>query len=502
MTIRALDKFLRIFESYSELHAGASALCAILSAHDRGGGHAPVIIYGHKDRRYLIAYWACILAARPLIPVEPDTPVTWIQRIRDHAGASVMLDATSTASAPPCAGVKTLPVPATAPAAVGPLRQIPNVAAGEIMYIMFSSGTSGQPKGIRISYGNVIDFLTWLETFLPDFGPIESITGNVRFCFDVSLFELWTSWLLMKPLTALDHIDFFNSRKYIKRLREHGVTTWISTPTMVRCYLADPYFNGSELPALNTFLFCGEVLTKGVVTELWDRFKGSRVFNTYGPTECTVAVTSVRILPSHTTAQQELPIGYARPGTRLHLAPWSSEDGCGEIMISGRAVGPGYLNLPERQEYNFPTPDTYRTGDLGRVNAEGLWYFEGRMDRECKILGFRIDLNAVEAYIRQLPGVIDVVTDIYHLKGEPRALKAFVLGPEDASQLRFLARKMAREQPPYLIPRFWYAVLEPALNHNTKLNRPEIIAGNYEVGVRYVYSHGAGDSGSHRPDAE
>lgn len=361
------------------------------------------------------------------------------------------------------------------------------------MYIMFSSGTSGEPKGIRISYGNVVDFLQWLKNLFFDFGPIEAISGNVRFCFDVSLFEIWSSWLLGRPISALDHREFINSRKYIERFRKHRLTTWISTPTMVQRYLADPHFHERDIPTLNTFLFCGEVLPKSVVNELWTRFRDCRVFNTYGPTECTVAVTGVRILPSHVASISELPIGYARPGTQLELMPRQPGDARGEIMIQGAAVSPGYLHCPEKQAHSFPAPQTYRTGDWGHVDDQGLWYFEGRQDREHKIQGFRIDLNDVEACIRRIPGVIDVLVDVQCLKGEPRWLRAFVLGPLSVSDLQAMARSMALELPSYLVPRFWYALLDSALDQNGKRKVPEIDPAANQIGVRFVYNHDSVD---------
>lgn len=463
----------------------------------------PVLIWGHKDKRYLVAYWACLVSGRPLVPVELETPLERVRQIALACNASAILIAAPEELVPSelwdiDPSVQTIGIKAefvTAQAGRGtrlPAPDVADVADDDVAYIMFSSGTLGQPKGIQVTYANLVDFICWLEVLLPDAANFSGVSGNIRYCFDVSLFEIWTSWLHRLPLTALDHADIANSTGYIQRLANNKVSLWVSTPSIVRLFLKNRRFGSHTLPDCKTFLFCGEPLTKAIVRDLFDRFPGCSVINTYGPTECTVAVTSVEITHSHLLSEHELPIGYARTATSLEHA--SSADGNSatqEIYIRGASVGRGYIGLPERQASAFPRADLYRTGDWGWKTVEGLWYFKGRVDREVKIQGVRIALDDVEAHIRAQSGVEEVVVSVYSLDGQPRALNAYVLGPQTQEELRLLAMQLSKQLPHYLVPRFWYSGFQVSLNKNSKLDRNAIVAAAQQAAMRLVHSPAA-----------
>lgn len=478
--------------SYDQLYHASLALAARLV--DLPADPGPVLIWGHKDPRYMIAYWACLLARRPLVPTERDTPPERLRQIAAGCAARAVLVAepdpgdlahVSAAMADPALPVWRVDLdPQPAGASVAVLRALPPVTAKDVAYIMFSSGTLGQPKGIQVSYGNLADFILWQQGLLAE-ASFEAVSGTIRHCFDVSLFELWSAWQRRCPITALNHAEFANSTAYIQRLRADGVGLWVSTPSIMRLMLRNRRFHHETLPALSTFLFCGEALSKQVVETLFERFPGCRVINTYGPTECTVAVTSVEITRAHLDAPQDLPIGSARAGTRLVATPGPLR---GEIEIEGASVGLGYLNLPEKQAAAFPRPNCYRTGDRGRVTPEGLWYFEGRIDREIKVQGVRVDLDDIEAHIRRQPGIEDAVVEPYVLRGEARALNAYVFGAHTTAALGALAEQMARDLPPYLVPRFWYAGFESGLNRNSKIDRAWLAEAAKTASHRHVHS--------------
>ena len=461
--------------SYAGLHAAATALARRLIAQGRG----PVLIHGHKDRRFIIGWWATLLAGRTVVPVETDVAPDRMARIAAVSGADLALLALPPGGAQPeeLAGLPAWTVPVTGEVEKGaetsaPLPMLPFPAACDsAAYVLFSSGTTGQPKGIAVSRANLVDFAQWAAT-LP--GPQAAcISGNVRFCFDVSLFEMWFAWSHLLPISALDHRDLFNTGHQIARYRDQGLTTWVSTPALALHWVKDRRFCADHLPALNMMLFCGEVLSKSLVTALWERFPGLRILNTYGPTECTVAVTAVEITQAHLDDPRPLPIGQTRPGTVMDLRS-PDATGLGEVVIRGASVGLGYLGDAARQAQQFPQAQTYLTGDWGRCDAQtGQWYFEGRKDREIKLSGYRIDLNTVEAALRDLPGVSDAVVDL-HPGG--RALRAFVLGMAGAAHLADLARTLSGRLPAYMMPRFWHGTETFSLNANSKLDRKQFVA--------------------------
>ncbi|SCW88813.1 D-alanine--poly(phosphoribitol) ligase subunit 1 [Rhizobium mongolense subsp. loessense] len=482
---------------FSDLHEQVLALLGRLRA--VAEARNPVLIWGHKDPSYLVAYWACLVSGRALVPVEPETPLDRVRQIAQACDASALLIAAPHGD--PTQALQSLDVAipiieigvdveSSRIKHPGHLRALATsgIADDDVAYIMFSSGTLGQPKGIQVTYANLVDFIDWLDVLLPEAATFSAVSGNIRYCFDVSLFEIWTSWLHRLPITALDHADIANSTGYIRRLASDKVSLWVSTPSIVRLFLKNRRFCSDSLPDCATFVFCGEPLTKAIVNDLFQRFPGCRVVNTYGPTECTVAVTSVDITNDHLLAEHELPIGYARAGTSIGHSPGiDAIDQAQEIYVRGASVGRGYVGLPERQEYAFPERDLYRTGDWGWKAADGLWYFKGRIDREVKIQGVRIALDDVEAHIRAQPGVEEVVVSIFSLDDQPRALNAYVLGPQSDDGLRLLAGRLSEQLPHYLVPRFWYAGFEVTLNKNSKLDRNAIITAGANAALRYVH---------------
>lgn len=459
----------------------------------RAQGDGPVVIYGHKQLAYLTAIWACIIAGRTFIPTESDNSVARLQQIIAGAQATLLLNLTATPTASLTAGAW-LPVADGDEAAPTPMltATIREAAPHQSAYIMFSSGTTGLPKGIGVSYANVADFLGWIGR---DFPLSGAISGNIRYCFDVSLYELWLSWLFLQPLVVLDHQHFFNTRLALQAHAQQATACWVSTPTITRFYLNDKQFNAQTLPALRHFLFCGEVLSKELVSALWQRFPGARITNTYGPTECTVAVTAIDIQPHHLTDAAALPLGRARPGTRLTLA--TPDASRGELLISGASVGVGYLNAPPAQQARFFVnprgENSYRTGDIVSLQADVL-YFQGRADREIKLQGYRLDLNEIEQVLQSLPQVRDAFVETWSRQGHLQGIAAFVLGAEGEPDFALLGQLMAQRVPVWMVPKRWYAMSDQYLNFNSKLDRRAVSAATQSQGKYYVYVHDADDS--------
>lgn len=427
---------------------------------DRG----PVLILGHKDRRYIVAIWACILAGRTFVPCESDSPIELVSRIINECKVAAIIDA-RTHSDLIVEGVKLPCIRFEIRTSSYCVRKVelPVRKPEDDFYIMFSSGTSGLPKGIRISVANILDFVDWICGFDIAIPAGSAVTSIVRFSFDVSQFELWLAWIYKASLSSVDQRDFINTRKAISRFSDQNLSVWVSTPSVLSMYLRDPHFNGKSLAQLNTFLFCGEVLPKTLVSEIFRRFSSPKVFNTYGPTECTVAVTSVLINKNHLNACQELPIGYARNGTHLRLVQ-------NEIVIEGKSVGSGYLT----QSSFFSVGETndwqsfgYRTGDVGHVNKDGLWFFRGRKDRELKVGGVRVNLAICEDLIREHPLIANVRVEPVMFKGVVRCLRAMVSGPRDQSELEGVAKGLEAKLHPQSIPKYWATALFE-INRNGK----------------------------------
>ena len=471
--------------SYLELFDNASTLASSLREH----GPDPVMIYGHKSRAYLVAYWACILAGRTFIPIESDNPLSRVSTIATQSGATLLLNTTTT-SLSPALSISTQSVSLDTTLSSSEREQVATQWRTQAatfddhgtMYMMFSSGTTGAPKGIRVSYANTADFIDWITNAFPLEG---AISGNIRYCFDVSLYELWLAWLHGQPISSLDHRDMVKTRLAIERHRQHGTTTWVSTPSMTAYYLKDRQFSAETLPALSRFIFCGEVLPKPLVEALQRQFPQATIINTYGPTECTVAVTSIEILSHHLADPRPLPIGRVRPNSQIVIAPDTQE-----ILIEGASVGNGYLGAQDEQNRKFvtlmsPRRRRYHTGDLGQLEGDTL-YFLGRADREIKMQGYRVDLNVIEKALHSLPDVEEAFVEPWFRKGQIQALRAFVKAP---LALADCADSLATQLPPYIVPKFWYAIETDQLNLNSKLDRGSVVEHALKQGEYFVFHY-------------
>jgi D-alanine--poly(phosphoribitol) ligase subunit 1 len=236
------------------------------------------------------------------------------------------------------------------------------------------------------------------------------------------------------------------------------------------------------LPQVRRFLFCGETLAPEIASQLLDRFPSAQVWNTYGPTEATVAATSVQITRAILDRYSPLPIGYPMLGGRVvvldeqcrELAPGER----GEIVISGPNVSPGYLNRPDLNETAFFHLDgqrAYRTGDWGRYR-DGMLFFEGRIDNQIKLHGHRVEPADVEANLRAITGVRDAVVLPVLRQGTVDSLAAFVILNEQRTSSDFqvaceLKAQMIERVPAYMIPRKFSFMESFPMNANGKADR-------------------------------
>ncbi|MGV3240773.1 AMP-binding protein, partial [Streptococcus hyovaginalis] len=186
-----------------------------------------------------------------------------------------------------------------------------------------------------------------------------------------------------------------------------SIQIWTSTPSFVQMCFPNPAFNQKILPELELFLFCGEVLPLAVATELKERFPKARIFNTYGPTEATVAVTSIEITEELLAEEKALPVGYPKSDMRVFVLDELDnplpEGEKGELILAGPSVSKGYLGEPQLTEKAFGMingMNAYRTGDAGFIQ-DGVVYCQGRMDYQIKLHGYRMELEEIEFHLNQ-----------------------------------------------------------------------------------------------------
>jgi D-alanine--poly(phosphoribitol) ligase subunit 1 len=372
------------------------------------------------------------------------------------------------------------------------------VASDDLYYLLFTSGSTGQPKGVQVTAGCHDSFLPWALSLLgpdaeappsPDAEtPPKTYLNQAPFSFDLSVFELSMALASGSTVYALTQATQASYAQLQAALAAAQIDIWVSTPSFAELCLKDRGFNKAAMGSIETFLFCGEVLLPQTASELYRRFPGSRVVNTFGPTEATVAVTSVLITDGHIGSGLPLPVGMPSPHTRILIV---DEHGQalpprrdGEIVIVGPSVAAGYYHQPALTAERFGTDASgrsYRTGDVGYLDETGMLHYRGRLDFQVKLNGYRIELGDVEAHLRRLPSVDNAVV-LPHYQGDKIAyLVACVVAAPTAdtseSELKrglALKSQLAAKTPAYMVPRIFRFLEGFPLTANGKVDRAKL----------------------------
>ncbi len=352
-------------------------------------------------------------------------------------------------------------------------------------YILFTSGSTGEPKGVVITLANLTHFVNWMlaEQRLSELG--EVFLNQAPFSFDLSVMDLYPSLVTGGTLFSVTKDHVANLKRLYEAFAVSGVSAWVSTPSFAQMCLIEKSFTQAMLPAVRKFLFCGETLAPETASQLLDRFPQAEVWNTYGPTEATVATSSIRIDRDVVRDFSPLPVGAVMPGTRIVVLDENGtsvpEGERGEIVIAGPNVSPGYLgreDLTEKAFFEMDQERAYRTGDWGRLR-QGQLFFEGRMDGQVKVHGYRIELGDLEANLRALPEIADAVVLPVLKQDRIDSLAAIVVlavekAGSDFEMSAKLKNRLGERLPAYMIPRKFFYVDAFPMTANGKADRRKL----------------------------
>ena len=487
--------------TYGELWRSSAALAAYLAAEVPAAcaRTAPVMVYGHKSPLMLASMLACIRAGRPYVPIDRHSVPA--ERVAGIAAQLPRPTVLASERFPQAAGAAAGTV-LTRPALEALIGEGGDVAPGRAIsgedtcYILFTSGSTGAPKGVEVTAACVDNFLAW-DLTLGGVDPTGlTYLDQAPFSFDLSVFELAGALGAGGTLASITHDTQESIADQLAALAAAGIDIWVSTPSYADLMLAAPEFGAELLPTVKLFIFCGEALANTTAARLAERFPAARILNTYGPTESTVAVTQVEVTPEMAAAAEPLPVGAPRPGTRLRIvdaAGGSCAPGVpGEVVIEGDTVAKGYFGRSDLTARSFSTVTwedgtrvrSYRTGDEGYLDKAGLLRYRGRLDLQVKLNGFRIELGEIDEQLRRLPGVDAAATTAPARDGKVTHLVAHVVYSgerlPDESDFRLglrLKEALRATLPHYMIPKKVVFLDALPMTGNGKVDRRALAEG-------------------------
>ncbi len=489
--------------TYAELKRASDALARWIANSDAVASGVPVVVYGHKSPLMPACFLACVKSGHAYVPIDVVYPRDRVASIIDQLGETVVLD--TIGAIPQMLGDQLQrpwfgPDDLAAAIADGAVEKGESAAEpqpvreNDLFYILFTSGSTGTPKGVQITTECVDGFMDWLagSEIMADAPRVWF--NRSPFTFDVSLTDMVCGLTRGDTLFALEDEAEKSLALAFESLGTSGVTDWVSTPSFVDQCLADESFNAELLPSLSHMVLAGEVLRPETVRLAQQRFPGLRVFNGYGPTESTDLVTLCEILPEMLACDRALPIGYAKPGSRLLvLDPQTYEvkpDGeSGELFVVGNTVALGYWGRDDLTSAAFGAcpPElaggmrTYRTGDEVTREPDGLYYYHGRYDLQIKLHGYRIELGDIESTLCALPEVHMACVLPAWRDGAISHLVALIVpadlqAPRGFALTKQLKRALRERIPAYMVPRAFKYLDSFPLNPSGKADRKALAA--------------------------
>jgi amino acid adenylation domain-containing protein len=355
----------------------------------------------------------------------------------------------------------------------------PSISGADTAYLLFTSGSTGSPKGVPISYTNLRAFLELMSNRYR-LTPDDRLTQTFDQTFDLSIFDLLMAWTSGACVYSIPSFELFAPINFINR---HQITLWFSVPSVASRLLKRGALRSACMPSLRWSLFCGEGLPS-VTAEAWQSAAPqSKLENLYGPTELTIACSAYRWNPESSPADcinGLVPIGEIFSGlSYLIVNDQCAEVGTGEVgelCVTGSQMFSGYWRAPELSMDCFlhrgisdrVAIKYYRTGDLVSQLGANLVY-RGRKDTQVKISGYRIELGEIEAVLRRA-GCVEA-TVLAFPEEYPESMVAFVSGNDDTDAM---FKSLREYLPSYMWPKSIVLLNYLPLNNNMKIDRANL----------------------------
>lgn len=350
------------------------------------------------------------------------------------------------------------------------------------LYIMFTSGSTGFPKGATMSHSNVLNFIDWGRTTF-SVSENDVFTNANPIYFDNSVFDFYVSIFNGATLVSLSHNLVKKPTELVKAINSSSCTIWFSVPSLLVYLLTTKVLTESDFPSIKKIIFGGEGFPKNKLHSLFQIY-GNRIdlINVYGPTECTCICSSYLISSLDFEIMNELaPLGNIAPNFNYYILPSNkNETNLGELCLIGPCVGLGYYNDLERTTSSFIQDQRvkyaqimYRTGDLVERAPNGYLHFKGRVDNQIKFMGYRIELEEIEAAFSSLNYINEVGVIHEKITEELGIIKVFVSVNKNIEPTEIL-NNIKQIVPSYMVPRKLIILDALPKNQNGKIDRNQL----------------------------
>jgi D-alanine--poly(phosphoribitol) ligase subunit 1 len=419
-------------------------------------GH-PIIIYGHKEAKFIISIVACMSLKMPYIPIDTIYPTERLNKVVNIVNSALLINLINN---------KII---------FDESKQNTNYDLDDqIVYIIFTSGSTGEPKGVQITKSAILDFRFWLKKDFA-FKKNNIFMNQAPFSFDLSVYEV-IGFLLFGGTIILNSREIIdNYLQYFKRLEKYNCNTWVSTPSFISKFLLSENFSQTNLSNLRQFIFCGEVLPPITVKKIHHNFSGSQILNTYGPTEATVATTILDVTPDIIKKYPKvLPIGFVKENTIIKLQ--DIDNGIGELIIIGDNVSIGYFKNEKLNNEKFSIIDgkkAFKTGDYGYFE-DNMLFFANRKDDLIKLHGFRIETVEIDTSLLNIKNINNAITIPLKRGSEVIKLITFIIA-DTKINIKEIKNSISKLLPYYMIPSDIIQIDKLPYNANHKIDKKELI---------------------------
>jgi D-alanine--poly(phosphoribitol) ligase subunit 1 len=472
--------------TYAQLDQLSNRIARLLI--ERGLRRGDVVgIFHDKSPAAFATMLACLKTGLIYTNLDPDSPWERIRKMIQTTEAKAIVNAFR--EPPHAVELQELPAivihlrqsATTADLLSRDVAEFPDsgVPGGHPAYIMFTSGSTGMPKGAVISHANVLSFLAWAQDRF-QLTPADILSNANPMYFDNSVFDFYGALFSGASMAPILSEQVRDPRQLVGVINKTRCTIWFSVPSLLIYLLTTRALSASDFPDVRKIIFGGEGFPKPKLKQLYDLFGGrAELENVYGPTECTCICSAHTIVPSDFADMKTLAtLGFLAPNFDCEILARAPGENTGELFLRGPNVGLGYFNDPARTAQAFEQNPTHRhyadigyhTGDLVRRDADGRLHFVGRADFQIKHMGYRIELEEIEAALGILADVKECAVIYRRLGGGLGEIVAFAaLGTPRTSEE--LIEGVAAIVPRYMVPRRVTVLEALPKNANGKIDR-------------------------------